>query len=242
MTPQSPSLGNQEVVSPSLGAYDKPVQPEKQVGAFAIPNGTTVAGTSVKPTTDHVSLNLGDGSTKVAGKAVEIPKVEWRKPVTAVQAAAGSEGGEKMVITYVGDGDSASGKRSDGSAINCRIDSIDAPEVAHRKAGKSGQAFGEESKRTLEQMILNKEVTVRVSKPATGDKNYGRALCQIEIEGQNVDKEMLRTGMSWLYRRYNSDAGLAKLENEARGARRGLWVDPVPVNPESFRRMENYGR
>lgn len=241
MTSQTPSLSNQGVLSPETGVTTESGQPAKQVGAFTVPTAVAVGGTPLKPTTDHVSLNLGDGSTKAASKPVEIPKVDWKPPVTAVQATGTSRGGEKMVVTYVGDGDGASLKRGDGSSINCRIDSIDAPEVDHSKYGKKGQVFGEESRKTLEQMILNKEVTVRVSKPADEGK-YSRSYCQIEIEGQNIDKQMLQSGMAWLYRRYNNDPGLAKLEDAARTAKVGLWADPNPINPETFRRIQNYGR
>lgn len=171
-----------------------------------------------------------------------IPKdVAWKPPVTAVQSTSKIPG-EKAVITYVGDGDSVSARKGDGSTLNCRIDSIDAPETAKPQHGKAGQKFGEESKRTLEQLVLNKEVTVRVSKPATTDKNYGRSLCQIEIEGQNIDKTMLREGMAWLYRRYNNDPALAKLEDEAKASKRGLWSDPAPLNPETFRHMATWGK
>jgi endonuclease YncB( thermonuclease family) len=229
--------------SPDLGGIGQPnPAPVKQVGAFSVPAAApTSSGAVAKPTTDHMSLDLGDGSTSAA-KPVSIPNVDWKPPVTAVQAKPAAAGGEKMVITYVGDGDSVNARSKSGANINCRIDSIDAPEVAHPSHGKPGQAYGEEAKKTLQDMILNKEVTVRVTKPSDGASNYGRSLCQIEISGQGVDKAMVKAGMAWLYRRYNNDAELSKLETEARSARRGLWADPNPVNPETFRHMGQYGR
>jgi len=231
-----------QIPAPLKGGEGSPDTGVKQVGAFTLPTSTgpaTPSAPAPKPKTEHVSLRLGSGDTRQASKPVPIPNVPWTPPVVAVQAK--QPGGQKMVVTYVGDGDGASARGKDGSSINCRIDSIDAPETAKPKYGKEGQRFSEESRRSLEQMILNKEVTVRVSRPAVEGKNHSRALCQIEIEGQNVDKEMIRNGMAWLYRRYNNNAELSALEIEARKEKRGLWVDPNPVNPETFRRMQEYG-
>lgn len=221
--------------------------PTKELGAFSSPTPAVapVAGVAAsKASTDSLSVDLGSGSTATTSKPVAIPDVQWKQPVTAVQAAgpASKISGEKAVVTFVGDGDSVSATRKDGSSLNCRIDSIDAPEVAHPKVGKAGQAYGEESKKTLQDMILNKEVTVRVSKPATADKNYGRSLCQIEIEGANIDKAMLKGGAAWLYRRFNNDPELSRLETDARSNKRGLWADPNAISPESFRRLQQLGK
>jgi len=153
------------------------------------------------------------------------------KPQIAVQGK--SPGGEKAVVTYVGDGDGASLKRKDGSELNCRIDTIDSPETAKPKYGKQGQAYAEESKQTLQKMILNKEVTVTVTNP---NGKYDRQYCKIEVEGKGVDKAMLQAGAAWLYRRYSTDPELDKAEGEAKKAKRGLWADPNAKNPEDFRR------
>lgn len=139
----------------------------------------------------------------------------------------------------MGDGDSATLRKGDGTTLDCRIDRIDAAEVGHPKYGKAGQPYGEEATKTLQQLIENKEVTVRVTQPPLG-KNYGRALCQIEVEGKDVSTEMIRAGAAWLYRRYSNDAGLSKLEAEAKAARRGLWESLNPEYPESFKRRMGY--
>lgn len=231
-------LGNSPTPTKPLGAFNAPAPtPVTSVAGVATP-------VTPKASTDQVSVDLGSGSTTAVNKPVAIPDVQWKQPVTAVQATgpASKIPGEKAVVTFVGDGDSVSATRKDGSSLNCRIDSIDAPEVAHPKVGKAGQAYGEESKKTLQDMILNQEVTVRVSKPATTDKNYGRSLCQIEIEGNNVDKTMLKAGAAWLYRRFNNDPALSALENDARANKRGLWADPNAIHPESFRRMQQFGK
>lgn len=219
-------------------------QPTKELGAFDAPKPAIPAVSSTgkpmvpgAPTTTTMSLNPGNGVVTPANKPVEIPKVPMSQPVTVLQATGSNASGAtgKAVITYVGDGDSVK-----SGNIDCRIDSIDAPEVAHPKQGKPLQAFGEKAKKSLQDMVLNKEVTIRISKPAVGlartkENNYGRDLCQIEIEGQNVDKQMLQQGMAWLYKRYNNSPELTAIENGARANKRGLWADPNPINPETFR-------
>ena len=42
----------------------------------------------------------------------------------------------------------------------------------------------------------------------------------------DVNAEMVRQGAAWVYRQYNHDPSLVRLEQEARDARRGLWALP----------------
>ena len=248
--PSPPVQAGDAASLPMDGLGNSPT-PTKQLGAFNLPApGASAAlpglvGAVVpKSSTDTVSVDMGNGATVTNKKSMVIPDVQWKQPVTAVQAAgpASKIPGEKAVVTFVGDGDSISAKRQDGSALNCRIDSIDAPEVAHPKAGKAGQVYGEEAKKTLQDMIMNREVTIRVSKPATQGKNFDRSLCQIEIEGANIDKAMLKQGAAWLYRRFNNDPELSLLENDARTNKRGLWANPNAMSPENFRRLQQLGK
>lgn len=189
-----------------------------------------------------LSLSPSGGLASIHPSAVKIPEVDWRKPQVVHQAAPGAipkGGGERAVVTYVGDGDGAKLRKEDGSTLDCRIDRIDAPEVAHGKYGKKGQPYGDEARKTLQELIENKEVTVRVAQPAPG-KNYDRSLCQIEVEGKDVSTEMIQAGAAWLYRRYANDPAMGKLESEARAARRGLWNSLNPEYPENFKRRMGY--
>ena len=213
------------------GATERQVSKTLQVVAPVFQRAEQI----IKDTT-HLSI-LGDGQATKSSKPVEIPKdVPWSKPQTVAEAA--KPGGERMMVTYVGDGDGLYLKNKDGKQVECRIDSVDAPETAKPKHDKPGQPFGEESKRILKDMIENQEVTVRITRAAVeGAKDKSRRnYCQIELEGQNIDKELLRKGAAWLYRRYNNDPELAKIEAEAKQNKTGLWADPNAENPEAFRR------
>lgn len=207
------------------------------------PISTPLISKEDKPSAS-VGLSLGASGniTDVHPDAIKIPEVTWGKPQVVQQAAPGmipKGGGDRAVVTYVGDGDGAKLLKADGSTLDCRIDKIDAPEVAHSKYGKEGQPYGEEAAKTLQELIANKEVTVRKTQPPPG-KNYGRSLCQIEVEGKDVSTEMIRAGAAWLYRRYSNDPVLSKLEREAKADKRGLWNALNPEYPENFKRRMGY--
>jgi endonuclease YncB( thermonuclease family) len=184
-----------------------------------------------------LALDPASGAPVAQTKPLDIPKdVKWQEPTTVVKAASGAipKGqGNKTVVSYVADGDTFSGK----SGVNCRIDTIDAPEAAKPQYGKKGQPFGEESKRKLQEMILNKEVNIRIVKPA--DK-YGRSICQVEIEGKGVDHEMVQAGAAWVYENFAKgtlrEQALTGAQDSAKKSKRGLWADPNPTYPPDFRR------
>lgn len=88
-------------------------------------------------------------------------------------------------------------------------------------------------------------VTVR---PHDRDR-YGRTVAEIILpDGRNLNRELVRNGFAWHYRRYSSDQTLEALEQEAGDNRRGLWHDPHPVPPWEFRQEHrgtmdlDYGR
>lgn len=216
--------------------------PKKEMSANP-PTSTPLISKEDKPSAS-VGLSLGASGniTDVHPDAIKIPEVTWGKPQVVQQAAPGmipKSGGDRAVVTYVGDGDGAKLLKGDGSTLDCRIDKIDAPEVAHSKYGKEGQPYGEEAAKTLQELIANKEVTVRKTQPPPGN-NYGRSLCQIEVEGKDVSTEMIRAGAAWLYRRYSNDPELSKLEREAKVDKRGLWNALNPEYPENFKRRMGY--
>jgi endonuclease YncB( thermonuclease family) len=111
-----------------------------------------------------------------------------------------------------------------------RLDGIDAPE---RK-----QAFGTVARDRLAEITKGKPVTVQAGKR---DK-YGRTVARIEVEGQDVNRQMVVEGLAWHYTRYSDDATLAEAEGEARAAGRGLWADREPVPPWEWRATEKERR
>lgn len=209
------------------------------VGGFAAPVKSEATDTT------SVRINPSNGRSASSSKSFEVPQGNWSAPVTLVESQKPMPNASRAVVTYVGDGDSFNVKRSNGKTIECRIDSFDAPETLKSardgRAAKPGQPFGEDARELLRGMIERKEVTVKVTKLAgddgtrTKENNYGRSFCQVEIQGQNIDKELLRQGAAWIYDEIGKPV-LAQAVNEARVNKQGLWADPNPEKPWAYRK------
>jgi micrococcal nuclease len=113
--------------------------------------------------------------------------------------------------------------------IVVRLEHIDAPEKK--------QAFGTVSKKKLSDLVFGKIVTI-VSKGKKGDyDSRGRMIAEIYTNEKTcANKEMLKAGLAWHYKKYSSNTEYAQLENIARKNKNGLWSDKNPIAPWDFRR------
>ena len=127
-------------------------------------------------------------------------------------------------VVRVLDGDTLSLLTAENEQIRVRLLEIDAPE--------KNQAFGNKSKQALISMCAGKKAELK----GTSKDRYGRTLAHVYCDGQYVNKELVKQGMAWVYRRYSKDPSMITEENEARESKRGLWRDPNPVPPWEFRR------
>jgi endonuclease YncB( thermonuclease family) len=69
-----------------------------------------------------------------------------------------------------------------------------------------------------------------------GEDRYGRTLGYVFVGDVCVNQELLKLGLAWHYKYYNKNPELAKLEEQAKSAKIGLWSQPNPVAPWEFRR------
>lgn len=125
-------------------------------------------------------------------------------------------------IVSVTDGDTVKvlvGKET----ITIRLEGIDAPE--------SRQSFGNKAKQALSDLVFGKEVTVR----KTGEDRYGRTLGYVLVGEMDANARMVEEGWAWHFKKYNDEEHLAKLEEAARSAKRGLWADADPLPPWEYR-------
>jgi endonuclease YncB( thermonuclease family) len=130
-------------------------------------------------------------------------------------------------VVKVADGDTIEVLR-DGQAEKIRLAGIDCPEKK--------QAFGQAAKRFTLDLAAKKIVTVKVE---TTDR-YGRTVGEVILPGgRSLNRELVRAGYAWWYRKYSSDRTLGLLEAEAQAARRGLWAEPNPVPPWDWRHGDN---
>lgn len=71
----------------------------------------------------------------------------------------------------------------------------------------------------------------------TARDRYGRTVGELDCAGVPAGPEQVRRGMAWVYTKYAPKGSpLYQLEAEARAARLGLWADPDPTPPWSWRR------
>jgi endonuclease YncB( thermonuclease family) len=113
-----------------------------------------------------------------------------------------------------------------------RLYGIDAPET--RKPKSSGQPYGSQARRVLMYKLLGKEVTAAVQER----DQYGRTVAVIELEGRDINAEMVAEGMAWAYRQYLAGPYASRyigLEGKARRQHRGLWRENNPQPPWEFR-------
>jgi micrococcal nuclease len=69
---------------------------------------------------------------------------------------------------------------------------------------------------------------------------YGCILADVLLpDGTNVNHALVEDGWCWWYRKYApGDTVLEGLENKAREAKKGLWVDPAPLPPWVYRKAK----
>jgi endonuclease YncB( thermonuclease family) len=127
------------------------------------------------------------------------------------------------LVVGVHDGDTLTLLMEGNHQIKVRLAQIDAPEL--------DQAFGQQSKQSLSEMVFNK--TIKVEKE-TIDK-YGRTVGTLLIGDVDANKEQIKLGLAWVYRKYLHDQSLLSLEEAARQAKLGLWVDGNPMAPWDYR-------
>lgn len=134
-------------------------------------------------------------------------------------------------VASVTDGDTAVIETAQGRALRVRFYGVDAPETENREW--PGQPWSTASTRFMRELLGRRQVAVRL----TGERTYGREVGEIFVDGQSASRELLRAGLGWWNRKYAPrDSDLARLQEAARAARKGLWRDAEPVPPWVHRR------
>jgi endonuclease YncB( thermonuclease family) len=145
--------------------------------------------------------------------------------LVAALAWAGAASALDGRVVAVHDGDTITvlaGRRE----VRVRLAGIDAPE--------RGQPHATASRRALADRVAGRTVHV----DERGRDAYGRSLGVVRERGVDVNREQVRAGWAWVFRRYAHDPAWLADEQEARRARRGLWRDAHPVPPWTWRERE----
>jgi micrococcal nuclease len=145
--------------------------------------------------------------------------------LTACQQSPPSAAPGEVRVVSIADGDTFTGLTAGKERIRIRLEGIDCPE--------RGQAFSKNATEALSELVFDQTVRLEES----SKDRYGRTIAKVYLsDGRCVNEEMIRLGMAWHFKRYSDDARWAKLEKEARKARRGLWADKSPTPPWEWRK------
>ena len=130
-------------------------------------------------------------------------------------------------VIAIKDGDTVVVLDAENTQTTLRLAEVDCPEKA--------QAFGTRAKQFTSDAVYLKEIKYIV----TDTDRYGRSIAKIYYDDNKyLSAEIIKNGFGWQYKQYSTSKLLAKLEQEARQNKRGLWVDANPIYPSDFRKSK----
>jgi len=116
----------------------------------------------------------------------------------------------------------------DGKPVTIRLEHIDCPEI------KKGQPFGMASKKLTSDLCFGQ--TVSIINNGKYDR-YKRLIGVIINENnENVNKELVKAGLAWHFKKYSKDTSYDNLEAIAKQNKIGLWADDNPIPPWDWRK------
>lgn len=142
------------------------------------------------------------------------------------------------------DGDTLDVLTEDRMKIRIRLNGIDAPET--------GQPFGKNAKQYLSDTIGGMSVRI-----VSHEKDrYGRTIGDVFFENAagpdfqpgtylppwNINRELVKRGLAWHYKKYSDDENLAMDEIRAKDLKLGLWSDARSVPPWDWRKLSKEER
>ncbi|MDG1074042.1 MAG: thermonuclease family protein [Methylophilaceae bacterium] len=136
-------------------------------------------------------------------------------------------------VIGVSDGDTITILDASNTQYKIRLSGIDAPEKR--------QAFGNASKKSLSDLVYNKQVIVDWNK----HDRYQRIVGKVLVDGADANLEQVKRGMAWFYKKYQNEQPLQDrldylhAQEAAEQGHLGLWSDNAPIPPWEFRKNGN---
>lgn len=152
-------------------------------------------------------------------------------PMSATAATLHEPFTASGVVANVRDGDTFTLDSDESGRIVVRFAGIDAPE--------RGQAFSRQSREFLREAVRGRRVRTDCYKR----DDHDREICRVFIDADDLGLRMLRAGMAWHFKRFESEqtqderAEYDATQMGARNRRRGLWRDDVPMPPWECRKL-----
>ena len=141
-------------------------------------------------------------------------------PIAAYESTTGN-GSTNCSVIAVLDGDTIKVLLADSIPTTIRLYGIDSPEL--------GQKFGYEAKSFLEDLLRNRAVSLNFR----GNDKYGRKLCEVLINGDQVGEALVNAGYAWAAN--DAKLELKAAEDKARALRLGVWSEDGAVAPWIWR-------
>ena len=122
----------------------------------------------------------------------------------------------------------------DGDTFELLIDnSTQVVRLAHIDCPEKKQPFGQKAKQLVSNLCFGKYVTLIHNNKFDRNK---RLIAEVFLQdGTNLNKELVKNGLAWHFKKYSKDNSYADLENEARASKVGLWADNNPIAPWTWR-------
>lgn len=136
-------------------------------------------------------------------------------------------------VVGVADGDTITVLDSTNTQHKIRLGGIDAPEKK--------QAFGNVSKKSLSDLVFNKQVEVEWHK----EDRYGRKVGKVLVNNEDINLEQVKRGLAWFYKKYKGELvqedriAYVQAQQDAEANQLGLWVDQHPIPPWDFRKIKS---
>ena len=139
-------------------------------------------------------------------------------------------------VSMVGIASVIDGDTLDLHGQRIRLWGIDAPESRAVCTAPSGQwRCGAYAASALDQAIAGRTVTCD---PLDTDR-YGRVLARCSVGGADINASLVSSGLAFAYRQYT--LAYVPQEDAARAAGIGVWQDPNPLPPWTWRRENKKG-
>ncbi|HMN33046.1 MAG TPA: thermonuclease family protein [Chitinophagaceae bacterium] len=107
---------------------------------------------------------------------------------------------------------------------------------AHVDCPEKKQDFGNRAKEFVSQRAFGKNIHLLHNNQYD---SHGRLIAEIILEdGTNLNKELVRNGLAWHFKKYSTSKVYAALEMQARKQKIGVWSMPNPIAPWEWRRMK----
>lgn len=128
-------------------------------------------------------------------------------------------------VVGIKDGDTIEVLTVDKKVEVIRLAHVDCPEKA--------QPFGQRAKQFASDFCFGK--TVKIIETARRDRG-GRMIGLVLYNDKCLNQALVSNGLAWHFKKYSKDMSYDVLEQKARAAKIGLWLDPNPIAPWDWRK------